>query len=85
MEERVCNVPIGEILSLVHCSDDYGFYNDVLMCSFASITGYVYDNEILSYAEGFLSEEMKAHGYGEEDRDSAIETCTDWRDKYCEK
>jgi hypothetical protein len=31
----------------------------------------------------FLTEEARSQGYSEEDYDSAIDTVTEWRDRYC--
>ena len=67
-----------DILSLVHCAEDYGHWNDVCMLSLYDWAKPVTDGDIERYAKD-LSEE---DGYGQEDYDSAKEQLAEWRDKY---
>lgn len=84
MLNREVKVHLFDILSLVNCSDTYGFTDDVLMDALAELTGYVSDEEIESYARNtFLSEAAEEHGYTEEDYEEAIRNITLWRNTYC--
>lgn len=80
---RQVSTTLDDILSLVHCSQDYGFHRVVLMQAFAGMTGWVTDEEIAVYAASFLTPEQRARGYGEEDAESAAKTLTEWRNTYC--
>ncbi len=80
---REITISLGDILDLVSCADDYG-HNDAIFCAFAEMVGHhVSDEEIQEYADGFLTEESRAQGYGEEDRDASIVAIKEWRDQYC--
>jgi len=77
---REIKTDLNNILSHIACAIDYGYYDDVLMCDFASLTGYVSDEEIKWYCDSSMSDE-----YGQKDWDCWHERITEWRDKYCEK
>jgi hypothetical protein len=81
---RSIQIDMAEILSLVHCAGDYGFAKSILLSAFAGMTGFVTDAEILEYSQTFQTPEMQSQGYTSEDVDSALETVTEWRDRYCE-
>jgi hypothetical protein len=82
--ERTLSVSLEDLLSLVNCAKDYGFARSVFLDAMADWTGRaVSDAEIRDYAQGYMTPEMIARGFGEEDHDEAIETLTRWRDYYC--
>jgi len=75
---REIKTNLYNILSHVCCAIDYGYYNDVLMCDFAELTGMVSDEEIVKYVN-----ENKSAEYDREDYDEWSERITKWRDEYC--
>lgn len=80
IHNRDVKTDLFNILSLVSCSDIYGFSDDIFFDAMGEITGDVTDKEINAFIEEtFVDEE----GYGEEDREEAKEKLTEWRDKYC--
>ena len=79
---RKIEVDLESILDLINCAEDFGFAKTAFFSKMADLTGYVSDNEIHEYANDYLTDEMKAHGYTREDYNKAIETLTEWRDKY---
>lgn len=87
MEPRkTVQVEVSNILSLVHCAEDYGHGNGVFMEAMANFLGYACsDAEIEAYAAGYLTPESRVTGYSEEDYESAKERLTEWRDRYCKK
>jgi hypothetical protein len=80
---RTLNIDLFDILNLVHAAEDFGYARSVLFGAFADMTSFVSDNEIIEYAESFLTEEAQIEGYTEEDHASAIEAITCWRNTYC--
>lgn len=79
---RELKIDLSEILDLVSCAQDYGFADDVLMCSLYDFTGDVSDEEIKDFSASFLTPEMRAQGYSEEDQEQTAERVTEWRDTY---
>lgn len=77
---RDVTVNLEELLSLIHCAEDY---KSVFYSAIAGMAVYVTDEEIEAYGQTFLTEEARSQGYSEEDYESAIDTVTEWRDKYC--
>ena len=80
---REIKTDLENILSHVSCAIDYGYYDDVLMCDFAKLTGHVTDEEINWYCSE--TKENKEQGYTQEDYDIWKGRITEWRDKYCDK
>lgn len=77
---REIKTTLDNVLSHVCCAVDHGYYDDVLMCDFAALTGHVSDGEI----EQFISEN-KHNQYTDEDYDTWRERMTEWRNKYCKE
>jgi hypothetical protein len=77
--DREVKTSLFNILSHVLFAADCGYYDDVLMCDFGLLTGWVSDDEI----EHYITESM-SEGYSQEDYDEWLERITEWRDKYCE-
>jgi hypothetical protein len=80
---RTIAANLEDLLSLIHCAEDYGYNRSVFYGSIGDIVEYVTDDEIEEYAQTFLTQEARSQGYNEEDYDSAIDTLTEWRDRYC--
>ena len=80
---RDVTIDLENILELVHCAEMYGLAKSTLMGRLANWTKYVSDEEIEAYAAEYLTEKSKAEGYSEEDYEVAIETITEWRNRYC--
>jgi hypothetical protein len=77
------SVSVEDILSLVHCAQDYGHANGVFVDAMAGMLDRKLDDEeILAYAYDFLTEESRAKGYGEEDRNGALETLVEFKKRY---
>jgi len=72
--------PRSNILDLIVCSIDYGFYDDVLMDAFREMLTWVDDEEIAEYCT--LTEEHKKQGYAEEDMEVWGERLEGFRDRY---
>lgn len=71
------------ILSLIACSHDYGFYDDVLMDGLADLLDRkLTTDEIISYCNWFLTEEAKAQGYSMADFEASYETLSEFKEKY---
>jgi hypothetical protein len=51
---RMIAVNLEDLLSLVHCAEDYGFDRSVFYASIGDIVEYVTDNEIEEYAPNVL-------------------------------
>ncbi len=84
MLDREVKTTVGNILDLVNCAKDYGYYDDVLMVSLAEITGYVTDEEIKRFCT--LTQELSQDGYTREDvEEDWLYELTEWRDKYCKQ
>lgn len=77
---RVIETDLYNILSHVSCAVDYGYFDDVLMCDFSRLTGWVSDGEIKQYIMANKSEE-----YTEEDYRQWLERITEWRDRFCDE
>jgi len=77
---REIKTDLDNILSHINCAVDYGYYDDVLMTDFATMTGFVTDDEINWYVESNKSVE-----YSQEDYDQWRETITEWRNKFTRK
>lgn len=73
-ESRIVTTDLNNILSLVHCAEDYGYDDDVFYVAMAEITGRVTDEEIRAYADNL--------GYDEEDAAVAFERLVEWRARY---
>lgn len=71
-------VPLFDILGLANCAEDYGHWNNVCMYTLYEWAKPVTDKDIEEYATALAS----GKGYGEEDREKAISTLTEWRDKH---
>ena len=76
--DREIKTSLCNILCHVCTAVDYGYYDDVLMTDFASLTGWVSDYEIKQYIIVNKSKE-----YSDEDYEQWLERITEWRDKYC--
>ena len=81
---KTVQINLREILDLVNAASDYGIYSSMFSQAMAEWAGSVSDAEIQEYADWFLTPEAAEQGYSEEDRDSAIETVTAWRDGFLE-
>ncbi len=80
--KRCVSVPREDILGLIICADGYGLAHQVLFCDFANWLGDLSDEEIEDQAAAFLTPEMRAQRYGEEDAENAREALHEFRDKY---
>lgn len=79
---RIIEVPIAEILSLVHCAEDYGHGNSVFLDAMASWC----DRQVSDVdVESYVSELLKNPSYGEDDADIAREVLGAWRGRYCKR
>jgi hypothetical protein len=67
-----------EVLDLVNCAEDYGHWNSVCMFSLYDFAKPVTDNDIKRYSLSLKD----SNGYGDEDREGAIERLTEWRDRF---
>jgi hypothetical protein len=77
------SVEVPDILSLIHCAQDYGHGNNIFMDAMAGMLDRrLDDEEIRAYADNFMAPEMIAKGYGEEDRDNALETLREFKLRY---
>lgn len=83
--DREIKTALHNILDLVNCAEDYGFQDDVLMTAFRDMTGWVTDEEIEAFVQGFMTPEMQAKGFGEEDAEAARTRVTEWRNRYCKR
>jgi len=84
---RQCKVDLEAVLDIIVAADDYGYDQDELMTFLAAVVRPLTDDEIDEFAAGYLTEENKAKGYGEEDASSAADTLRTFREKwreYCE-
>tara|TARA_R110000772_G_scaffold145490_1_gene255425 strand:+ start:1271 stop:1510 length:240 start_codon:yes stop_codon:yes gene_type:complete len=77
---REIKTDLDNILSHISCAIDYGYYDDVLMTDFATMTGFVTDDEINWYVESNKSVE-----YSQEDYDQWRERIIEWRNKFTRK
>lgn len=75
---RQITIELPEILDLVSCAEDYGFADDVFMCSMYEFCGDVSDAEISEFAQALASKE----GYSSEDGEEASDRLTEWRNKH---
>ena len=71
-------IPRCDILDLIYAAEDYGYGNDVLLCTFAEWLKVLPDEEIQQFAKSLGESE----GYGEEDEESAIESLAAFKSKY---
>jgi GNAT superfamily N-acetyltransferase len=77
-------IPLFDILDLIACAEDYGHTNQIIMSTFAEWLGHVLsDEDIEDYAQGYLTEEMRAKGYSEEDYEALKTQLVAWREKWC--
>jgi len=76
--ERVINVNITEIMSLITVSSDYGFNNNILMQSFADMLKNLSNEEIEMYSSSIGN----LDGYTIEDYRSVKEILLDFKNKY---
>lgn len=81
---RNIEVDLWDILDLVACAMDYGFNDDVLMCSFYDFAGDVSDEELREFADSYVTPEKLEEGYTMEDHAELLERVTEWRDKHRE-
>lgn len=80
---RKLKVKLEDVLDLIVCAEDYGHTNSVLHTTLAGWIGdALTDNEIESSAASYLTPEMRAKGYGEEDADETREKLRAWRSRY---
>lgn len=80
---RELTTTLDNILDLINCAEDYGFYDDVLLCAFANLMKYqLSDEEIENYAKIFLTPEYTKKGYSEEDYEAAIERLKEFKTTY---
>ena len=77
---REIKTDLDNILSHISRAIDYGYYDDVLMTDFATMTGFVTDDEINWYVESNKSVE-----YSQEDYDQWRERIIEWRNKFTRK
>lgn len=76
-------VELDDILSLIHCAQDYGHGNAVFMDAMAGMLGReLSDDEILAYADDYITPESRSRGYSEEDRASAIEALREFKVRF---
>jgi hypothetical protein len=81
---KTVTVEVDDVLSLVACASTYGYADDVFFDGMAGMLDrQCSDEEIEAYAQSFLSDEMKAQGFGEDDAADARSAVTEWRDRYC--
>jgi hypothetical protein len=71
-----------DILSLIATADDYGHHNSVCMGALVEWAWPITDEDIERYASDFLTDEMKAQGYGQDDYDSVKERLEEARTRY---
>ncbi len=81
MQTNIRNIELRSILSLVSCAFDFGHANGVCMSSLYEWAKPVTDEDIENYGS-YLAE---GDGYGEGDKEEAIEILTEWRDKHVKK
>jgi hypothetical protein len=75
---------LDDVLSIIACSDDYGHTNEVVQHFFTGLLGgWIGDDEIEAYASSFLTPEMLAKGYGEEDAEDRRERLQEFRRRWC--
>ncbi|AUR92144.1 hypothetical protein NVP1170O_031 [Vibrio phage 1.170.O._10N.261.52.C3] len=77
---REIKTDLYNILSHVTCAEDYGYYDDVLMSDLASLTGWVFDEEI----DAYINDNLKPP-YTQADGFEWRYRINNWRSKYCEK
>ena len=77
---RIIKTTLENILSLIACSSDYGFEDDVLFDAFREMLDSKLTNEeIETYARSVGAME----GYGEEDYEEIKERLKHFKNKYC--
>ena len=78
---RLLTIPLSEILDLIYSAETYGFYDDVLMTSFAGfMNNELSEAEIHDFAHSLLND--PSDGFTEDDMFEAITILTDFKDKY---
>lgn len=80
MPERT--IKQDDILSLIHCAESYGHWNEVCMDALVNWAAPIADEDIQRYASWFISDEGVAQSYTEEDHKDAIDVLTRARSKY---
>jgi len=84
MIDNKLEVSLYDILDLINSAEDYGFYDDVLMSTFAEwIGGKLSDEDIEEYAQTYLTEEAKSEGYSKDDYEYAIDKLKEFRLEFC--
>lgn len=78
----VVEVEVDDLLDLISAAEDYGYGHSILMCSFADWLEELTDEQIESFARGFLTPEKREQGYGEEDYEGAKEKLERFRSRY---
>ncbi len=81
---RIVQTDLFNLLSLISCSWDYGFADDIFFDAMSKITGNVTNEEIEEFAKTFLTDEMKKQGYGDEDFEVIKRTLVLWKQTYNE-
>lgn len=71
MPER--KIEQDDIISLIATADDYGHHNQVCMGALVEWAWPITDEDIERYVSDFLTPDMIAQGYGQEDYDQAKE------------
>lgn len=80
---RIIETNLFNILSLISCAEDYGYARNILYDGLFGMLNYkVSPEDIENYASTFLSPEMKAQGYTQEDYESSLERLTELAEKY---
>jgi hypothetical protein len=80
---RKLSIELDDLLDLVNCAEDYGFADDVFLDAAAEWMGRkLSDAEIEEFAARYLTPEMEAKGYSEEDAGSTPESLRAFRDRY---
>lgn len=62
-----------DILSMISCSEDYGFSNDVLISGLVQWARPITQADVTRFCSEFTTPAMIAKGYGEEDAENCYE------------
>ena len=81
--KRRLTIDADDVLDLVHAAEDY-HWGSPLLCTLADwLDRTITDDEIEAFAMQFLTPEMLAKGYGDEDATAARERLTAFKKRYC--
>jgi hypothetical protein len=82
---RTVTVDVADLLDLVNSAGSYGFGASVFLAAMGDWAGWVTDEEIEAFAARYLTPEVIAKGYSEEDAAEARSGLREWRNRYCRK